>query len=149
MLIFQNMVVLVSKEGMLWKESLTVCGELQACFLHCTLECLHPYVTTTSFRLMALQNKVECHWSVLQWWNKHPTLLLIQKCNKKLWLILYCVKRSILFNTNLITKNNISSVKTVLKALYLNHCKLCEIVIEHKKNILAYLARIFLQCNSF
>ena len=32
-------------------------GELLGCFLHCTLECLHPYVPTTSFRL---RNKVEC-----------------------------------------------------------------------------------------
>ena len=30
-------------------------------FFHCTLECLCPYVPATSFRLMALQNKVECH----------------------------------------------------------------------------------------
>ena len=35
-------------------------GELLGCFFHCTLECLCPYVPTTSFRLMALRNKVEC-----------------------------------------------------------------------------------------
>ena len=32
-------------------------GELLGCFLHCTLECLRPYVPTTSFRL---RTKVEC-----------------------------------------------------------------------------------------
>ena len=35
-------------------------GELLGCFFHCTLECLCPYVPTTSFRLMVLRNKVEC-----------------------------------------------------------------------------------------
>ena len=35
-------------------------GELLGFFLHCTLECLCPYVPTTGFRLMVLGNKVEC-----------------------------------------------------------------------------------------
>ena len=34
-----------------------VLGELPGCFLYCTLGCLRPYVSTTSFRL---RNKVEC-----------------------------------------------------------------------------------------
>ena len=53
--------------------------------------------------------------SVLQR-NKHPTLL-IQKHNKNNIFNLYCVKTLILFNTNLITKNNISYLKTILKML--------------------------------
>ena len=36
--------------------------ELLGCCLHCTLEFLRPYVPSTSFRLMALQNKVECQY---------------------------------------------------------------------------------------
>ena len=35
-------------------------GELLGCFFHCTLECLCPYVPTTTFRPIALRNKVEC-----------------------------------------------------------------------------------------
>ena len=34
--------------------------KLLGCFLHCTLECLCPYVPPTSFMLMALWNKEEC-----------------------------------------------------------------------------------------
>ena len=35
-------------------------GELLGCFLQCTLEFLHPYVPSTSFRLTVLWSKVEC-----------------------------------------------------------------------------------------
>ena len=35
-------------------------GELLGCFFHSAMEWPHPYVPTTSFRLMRLQNWVEC-----------------------------------------------------------------------------------------
>ena len=35
-------------------------GELIGSYFHRTLEWLHPYVPTTSFRLIVLWNKVEC-----------------------------------------------------------------------------------------
>ena len=35
-------------------------GNFQDVFFHFTLECLYPYVPITSFRLMALRNKLEC-----------------------------------------------------------------------------------------
>ena len=62
------------------------------CFFNCTLELLYPYVPTTSFRLMALQNRVIFNFVLRQ-------VILI------------------LFNTDLNTENNISFVKTILKTL--------------------------------
>ena len=35
-------------------------GGLLGCFFRCILECLRSYVPTTSFRPMALRNKLEC-----------------------------------------------------------------------------------------
>ena len=90
-----------------------VWGELLRCFLHCIQECLCPYVPNTSFRLMALQNKVECQCynetNIPPCWFRNAT-----KNNIMINYVL-CQVRLILFNTNLITKNNISFVKTILK----------------------------------
>ena len=89
--------------------------ELLGCFLHCTLECLRPYVPTASFRLMVLWNKVECQCynetNMPPCWFENAT-----KNNIMINFVLHQVSLS-LFSTNLIIKNNISFVKTVLKKL--------------------------------
>ena len=55
--------------------------------------------------------------SVLQK-NKYPILLIEKRNNKNMILnFVLCQVRLILFNTNLITKNNISYMKTVLNML--------------------------------
>ena len=88
-------------------------GELLGCFFHCTLECLCPYVPTTSFRLMALQNKVECQ--CYNETNIPPCKFKNTTKNNIMIHFVLCQVRLILFNTNLITKNNISFGKNVLK----------------------------------
>ena len=114
------------------------------CFFHCTLECLHPHVPATSFRLMALQSKVNfqcCN-------ERNIPPLLIQKHNKK-WQYSFfsCQVRLILFNTNLITKTIFIRENHSKDAW--NHRKLCETAIRTQKNILGSLSLIFLRWNSF
>ena len=83
-------------------------------FLILTMEWLRPHFPTTSFRLMALRNRVEC-----QYYNKTnipPSYFESATKNNIFNFVLHQV-RLILFDTNLSTKNNIPSMKTVLKTL--------------------------------
>ena len=87
-------------------------GELLGCFFHCTLAWLQLYVPTTSFRLIALRDRVECQC------YKETNIPLSQFKNatkNNMFNFILCKVRLIIFNTNLNTKNNISYVKTVLK----------------------------------
>ena len=85
--------------------------------------------------------------SVLQK-NKYPILLIEKRNNKNMILnFVLCQVRLILFNTNLITKNNISYTKTVLNTL-----KITANFVKSRykrKNILASLARIFSRWSTF
>ena len=85
--------------------------------------------------------------SVLQK-NKYPILLIEKRNNKNMILnFVLCQVRLILFNTNLITKNNISYTKTVL-----NTPKITANFVKSRykrKNILASLARIFSRWSTF
>ena len=85
--------------------------------------------------------------SVLQK-NKYPILLIEKRNNKNMILnFVLCQVRLILFNTNLITKNNISYMKTVLNTL-----KITANFVKSRykrKNILASLARIFSRWSTF
>ena len=76
----------------LWTKWLWVKVQLQSpkllgCFFHCILEWLCPYVPTASFRLMSLQNQVDCQ---CYKWNIETMKQKTQQ--KKTYLILYCVK---------------------------------------------------------
>ena len=60
-------------------------AKLLGCFFHSTMEWLHPYVTTTSFRLIVLQNSVKETFlskgaNVTMKHTSHP---VIEKCNEK------------------------------------------------------------------
>ena len=84
--------------------------ELLQSYFHCTLEWLCPQAPTTSFRLMALRDRIErkCHKE-----TSHPVNSKMQQ-QKTIFNFVLCQVRLILFNTNLVTKNDISYVKTVL-----------------------------------
>ena len=120
-------------------------GELLRCFFHCKPEWFQPYVPTTSFRLMALRNRVECEC----YYETNIPLSQFKNATKNNMILNFvpCQVRLILFNTNLNTKNNISYVKTVLKKFQItaNFVKSRSNI----KNVLASLARIFSRQNSF
>ena len=91
-------------------------GELLQYLFHCTLECLCSYGPTTSFRLMALRNKVECQC----YYETNIPLCSFKNARKNniIFNFVLCqVRLNIKFDTNLIPKNNISFVKNVLKML--------------------------------
>ena len=67
--------------------AMKVQGELPGCFFHCTMEWLQPYAPTTSFKLMALRNTVEC-----QCYNETNIPLSSKTQQKITYLILYHVK---------------------------------------------------------
>ena len=116
-------------------------GELLGCFFHCTLE---PYIPTTSFKLMALRNRVEC-----QCYNE-TTIPISQFKNaskNNIFNFVPCQVRLILFNTNLNTNTNILYVKTVLKKFQIT-TNFVKSQYEYK-NVLASLVRIFSRQNPF
>ena len=90
--------------------AMKVQGELPGCFFHCTMEWLQPYAPTTSFKLMALRNTVEC-----QCYNETNIPLSSKTQQKIIFNFVACQVRLILCNTNLNTKKNNSYVKTALK----------------------------------
>ena len=70
-----------------------------------------------SFRLMALQNMVECSCHNKETNIAHPVNSKNATKNNMIFNFVLCLVRLILFNTNLIIKNNLSYVKTVLNTL--------------------------------
>ena len=87
-------------------------GELLGSYFHCTLDWLHQQAPTTTFRLMVLRNRAKCQ--CYKETNIPPCLLKTQQ-KITIFNFVLCQVRLILFDTNLITKNNILYVKTVVK----------------------------------